>query len=272
MKLSIFTTVTNPLDRGDAFNEAMACYPQLADEVVYVDGTLSENLISLKTKVVGSKWPQEFSWEFIGQQFQRGYEACTGDWVIHADLDFIFHERDYRAIRMACENNPDAPALSFWKFQFILPDRYNLKSRLVVAVNKKKYGDRIRFDSGGDLCQPSLDGEYIKPSDVPEAGIPIYNYDFLTKTREQVTDDVGRMDRAYERHFGKWLYSKDGTEESAYKGWLEMVIGRSNRPSKKLKLSDHPKVMQETIKNLTPEMWGYSGHGKLGVNSYVQSS
>lgn len=280
MKLSIFTTATNPSSRGDLEQPAMKCYTELADEIVYVDGSgdlpndnitkHNETTHGYRTdlKELHYKWPKEFSWEFIGQQFQRGYEACTGDWVIHADLDFIFHERDYRAIRMACENNPDAPALSFWKFQMYQPDRYNLKSRLIIAVNKGKYGDRIRFDSGGDLAQPSLDEKYIEPSDVPESGIPFYNYDFLTKTRDQVTDDVGRMDRAYERHFGKWLYSKDGTEESAYKGWLEMVIGRSNKPSKKLKLSDHPKVMQNTIKNLRQNQCGYSIFGNVKPCDY----
>ena len=75
-------------------------------------------------------WPQEFSWEFIGQQFQRGYEACSGDWVIHTDLDFIFHQKDFEAIRKACENNPESPALSFYKYQFIQPDKYNLKEQI----------------------------------------------------------------------------------------------------------------------------------------------
>jgi len=281
MKLSIFTTATNPISRGDLSKEAVWCYSELANEIIYVDGSgdlpdeallrhsQTEDGYYTILKELHYKWDKEFEWPLIGQQFQRGYKACTGDWVIHADLDFIFHERDYRAIRMACENNPDAPALSFWKFQFILPDRYNLKSRLVVAVNKKKYGDRIRFDSGGDLCQPSLDGKYISPSDIPEAGIPIYNYEKITKTEAQIKDDVERMARAWTRHFGD---THLGTTETAYQEWLKMSVGRFSKPAKHIKLSDHPKVMQETIKNLTPEMWGYSGHGKLGVNSYVQSS
>ena len=122
MKLSIFTTATNPSSRGDLEQPAMKCYTELADEIVYVDGSgdlpndnitkHNETTHGYRTdlKELHYKWPKEFSWEFIGQQFQRGYEACTGDWVIHADLDFIFHERDFRAIRMACENNPDVPA------------------------------------------------------------------------------------------------------------------------------------------------------------------
>lgn len=281
MKLSIFTTATNPSSRGDLEQPAMKCYTELADEIVYVDGSgdlpndnitkHNETTHGYRTdlKELHYKWPKEFSWEFIGQQFQRGYEACTGDWVIHADLDYIFHERDFRAIRMACENNPDVPALSFWKFQFVLPDRYNLKSRLVIAVNKRKYGDRIKFDSSGDLCQPSLDGRYISPDDVPEAGIPFYNYEKILKTRQQISDDQGRMERAYFRRFGTFQMGSDGSNDSAYNRWVEAQRGKLRKPQKFIKLSDHPKYMQETIKNLTVDQWGYSGHGFLEENKYV---
>jgi len=295
MKLSIFTTATSPKIRGDTYEQALQCYTELADEVVVIDGSMQldnpdkkwfeemwhyENYDTKDEEWVEPnidkreicEWPKEFGWPFIGQQFQKGYEACTGDWVIRADLDMIFHERDYRAIRMACENNPEAPALSFWKFQFVLPDRYNLKSRIVIAVNKKKFGDRIRFDSGGDLCQPSLDGEYISPADVPEAQIPVYNYEKIIKTPRQIADDQGRMERAYFRHFGHTQMGSDGSDDSAYSKWIEAQKGKFNKPQKFIKLTDHPKVIQGTIKNLTPDQFGYNGHGYLEENKYVQSS
>lgn len=273
MKLSIFTTGKNPVSRGDLFDEPLSCYNELADEVVYVDG--SGDLPNGQHGDLCYVWPKEFSWELIGQQFQRGYEACTGDVVIHADLDFIFHEKHSKSIRQAAQRMLDEhqPAVSFFKYQFILPDRYNLKSRLVIMVNKKDFGDRIKFDGGGesDLCQPSLDGEYIKPADVPEAQIPFYNYEKILKTRQQIADDQGRMERAYFRHFGKTQYGSDGTDEGAYNNWIEAQKGKFNKPQKFIKLTDHPKYMQDTIKNLTVDQWGYSGHGLLEENKYVQS-
>lgn len=282
MKLSIFTTIGRPISRGDAWKPAFDSYMGLADEVIVVDGnTVTDSNDPDFIKGYGENegfykkiysWPKEFGWPLIGQQFQRGYEACSGDWVIRADLDMIFHERDYRAIRMACENNPDAPALSFWKFQFVLPDRYNLKSRIVIAVNKKKFGDRIRFDSGGDLCQPSLDGDYISPADVPEAQIPVYNYEKIIKTPRQIADDQGRMERAYLRHFNYTQMGSDGSDQDAYNKWVEAQKGKFNKPHKYIKLTDHPKVMQDTIINLTPDQFGYNGHGYLEENKYVQSS
>lgn len=272
MRLSIFTTATRPQARGDTYQLAFDCYSELADEVVVVNGDQDRHAMSSNGKfsVVDTEWPSEFRWELIGNSFQKGYEACTGDWVIHCDLDFIFHENDYARIRQACADNNDAPALTFYKYQFILPDRYTIKSRLVLAVNKAKYGDRIRFDSGGDLCQPSLDGKYISPDDVPEAKIPFFNYEKILKTKEQIAEDSGRMERAWKRHFGEYQMGSNGIDESAYEAWLKMTVGRFNaREHKQIPLSDHPKVMQDTIKGLKPKNFGYNGHGSLPTNNYV---
>jgi hypothetical protein len=268
MKLSIFTTITAPERRGDNWQDALECYKELADEVVVVSGSNLYPENEGKVVNIYRKWPYDFSWEFIGQQFQKGYEAATGDWVIHADLDFIFHERDFAAIRQAMIDHPDAPALSFWKYQFILPDRYNLKSRLVIMVNKGKYGDRIKFDSGGDLCQPSLDGKELTPDDVPEARLAFYNYEKLTKTKEQIKDDAERMERAYKQLFDRDLYSYEGND--AYQGLINMMCGRYNKPQEQIELSDHPKFVQKTIQSLTPDKWGYNGFGLLPVNNYLR--
>jgi hypothetical protein len=253
MRIGCFITITNPEERGDTHKECIAMANDLFDEVTIIDGK--------------DTWPQEFSWPLIGEHFQRGYEQCNADFVVHLDTDFIFHQKDFGKIRQALRDYPNAPAVSFYKWQFILPDRYNLKARLVIAVNKKKFGDRIKFDSGGDLCQPSLDGKELDLAEVPQAGVPFWNYEKLTKTKEQIIDDVERMDDAYLKRFGFTLYSSD--ELTAYEGWLQMACGRFNKPSAKIPLEAHPKYIQETIRNLKPEQWGYDGLGNLERNSYA---
>lgn len=282
MKLSIFTTITNPTVRGDNWRDALNCYQDLADELIIINGGEDIGIGWYKrTKgrtlgMLGYTWPTEFDWPFIGEQFQRGYELARGDWVIHMDIDWVFHENDFEKIIKACEDHPDAPALSFWKYQFILPDRYNLKSRLVLAINKKKYGDRIKFDSGGDLCQPSLDGEQIPPSAVAEARVPIYNYEKMTKTLDQIMDDCGRMDRAYNRHFKNWQLCDDGSgsDENCFNGYIKMLRGRFAKEQQFLTLNGHPKYVQDTIINLRPEHFGYDGFGLLGgeTNSYAMGN
>lgn len=257
MSIGIFTTLTDPGRRGDHYKESLACYEALADRVVIVDGH--------------ETWPQEFEWPTISQHFQWGYEKCDTDWVMHCDLDFLFHEKDFGKIRQALKDYPNSPAISFYKWQFILPDRYNLKSRLVIAVNKKEFGDRIKFNGGGDGCQPTLDGKDLELDTIPQAGIPFYNYEKLLKTPAQISDDVGRMDRAYFRTFGSYMYGQ-GNDMSAFDGWVQMAKGRFAKPSKQIRLEEHPKYIQKTIKNLTEKNWGYSGFGILGDNNYVEDS
>jgi glycosyltransferase involved in cell wall biosynthesis len=270
LKLSIFTTATNPTGRGDNAVDAIRCYRDLADEVVFVNGGDTElfewiiNGDAERDKSVMYRWPTEFSWPFIGEQFQRGYEACTGDWVIHCDLDFIFHQKDFGKIRQALRDYPSSPAVSFYKHQYVQPHKYNLKSRLPLALNKKAFGDRIKFNGGGDLTQPTIDGNELDLNEIPQAGVAFWNYEHLLKTEEQIKDDIGRMDRAYHRHFGEWLYSNDGTEESAYQGWWRMIEGRYAKPQESVKLEQHPKYIIDTIKNLKPNQFGYNGFGRLG--------
>lgn len=269
MKLSIFATGTNPVTRGDLFDDPLNCYNELADEVVYIDG--SGDLPNGLHADLCYKWPKEFKWSFIGEQFTRGYEACTGDAVIHADLDFIFHEKDFDDIRAAAQRMLDnnLPAMSFYKYQFILPDRYNLKSRLVIMVNKRDYGDRIKFDASGDRCQPSLDGRYLNPDAVPESKIGFYNYEKLLKTKEQIAEDQGRMERAWFRQFGYYQMKSDGTNENAYAKWYLAQQGKFNKPQELIPLDAHPKYVQETIRNLNPEQWGYNGFGLIEGKVYA---
>ncbi len=78
------------------------------------------------------------------------------------------------------------------------------------------------------------------------------------------------MARAWQKRFGE--YKLGGPDDdSAYQKWLEMTLGRFNgRSHEEIPLSAHPKVMQETIKNLQPDQWGYSGFSNLVENNYVK--
>lgn len=275
MKLSIFTTISNPEERQDPWHEATQSYLDLADEVVVVEGGLPDNKMDEynlrgwankqaknmwgdKAKFIYKEWPENFEWKFIGEQFQRGYEACTGDWVIHADIDYFFHENDFKKIREALEANSDQPALSFWKYQFLLVDRYNLKSRCVIAVNKKKFGDRIKFNGGGDLCQPTLDGKLIESKDIPEAKVPFYNYDFCFKELPVINKDWKRFRSAWDKQFGKDIGE-----------FKQMMVGRFNgRGWEKIDIMDHPQYIRDKIAQINPKQFGFNMFGWIKEKAY----
>lgn len=270
MALSLFTTVTDPQRRGDLWLPAIQCYSELADEVVIVDGSTTEYLKDLpeNCRVIRSRWDYEFRWDLIGKQFTKGYRACTGDWVIYVDIDMIFHEKDFNLIKRIIQENPNLIALSTLKYMFSQPDRYYIKSRLVNVFNKKLVGERISFDSGGDLCRASLDGVLISPDKTKEMGVPVYCYEKIWKTYGQVFEDVGRMARAWEAYFGNTELGKDN--EEAYDLWAKMLSGRFKRTQYPIKLEDHPQVMIPFIMMLQPNQFGYDGFGLFSKNNYVK--
>lgn len=269
MRLSIFTTMTDPDQRGDNYADSLNCFRELADEVVIVNGGQRNDVYALNTKVIDYPWPYDFDWLQISRAYQKGYDACSGDWALFADLDFIFHESDFEKIRQVMIDNDNEPALSFYKYQFVLPDRYNIKSRRVIAINKNLVGDRVKLNGGGDLCQVTLDGKHLTPDDVPASGIPFYNYEKLLKTKDQIADDVGRMERAYMRQFGEYQYGNHNNDAEALELWLDAQRGKFNKPQKKIAIEDHPKYVQETIRNLTPDQFGYNGFGLIEGRVYA---
>lgn len=279
MKISAFITISNPIERQDPFQECLKNMLDFADEVVVVDGgqegkidTIFKALESKKrnvnVKIVNNYWPENFDWKFIGEQFNRGYEACTGDWVFRFDADYQIHENDFQSIRDYLKTC-DAPACTMPKKQFLLVDRYRIKSLTPIAYNKGKYGNRIKLNAGGDLCAPSLDGIELKKSLRSDRisneyemltilypnckYIPFWNYDFSFKTKEVIEKDWKRFRRAWEKQF-----------KSDFGEFLPMMIGRlNNKGWQKCDINEHPKYIQNKIKNITKEQFGFDVWGNF---------
>ena len=52
------------------------------------------------------------------------------------------------------------------------------------------------MNGGGDLCQPTINGELLAPEKYPLFNIPIWNYDSVFKDKEIIKKDRGRFARA----------------------------------------------------------------------------
>lgn len=311
MKISIFTTLTDPEQKQYPYREAIVNYLDFADEVVIVNGgnqyNLDEEYIQHpKIHYIFYPWPEEFDWTFIGEQFQRGYDACTSDWCLRLDADYLIHPDDFKPIREFLEAC-NKPIARFAKKQFLLADRYRVKSLLPIAYNKTKFGDRIKLNGGGDLCQPTIDGKEPKNKDIttirkpqmiiimdedtkevkkrlPKTiqkdgityqlveSIPIWNYECLLRTKEVEAREFHRFAKAWKRTF-KIDHLGAESEKVALQKFLDMQLGRfKNQTWKKIKLEDHPKYIQKTIKNLTKEQFGYSLWNNAEPASYFKES
>jgi len=244
MKISIFTTMTEPEKRMDPWKEALDCYKEFSDEVV----------------VVGENWPKEFSFEYIGQTFQEGFDKSTGDWVVRMDVDTFFHEKDMNSLRAELEKYQNFPGVVFPKYQFFKAERFHVKAKMCVAFNKKKF-PRIELNGGGDLCDPMLNGKILDQNNLPNINIPIWNYDSTFKNKEIISEDRARFARAWNRCFGEWGDRGGDTSELAYEAWIEMIKKRYKLHVVKMDIKKHPKYIKERLSNLSEDLFGHSLFG-----------
>ena len=242
--ISIFTSMTNPDERKDPWEQALSCYQDLADDVI----------------TIGKDFPDEFKWDYFGEIFQDAFNHSKGDWVFRMDVDYFFHEKDIPNIKRLLKKYSTAPAIAFPQYQFFTPDRYQLKTKICLALNKKEFPE-IKLNGGGDLVLPTLNGKLIEVSDVPNVKIPIYQYDSTFRTKEIIAKDRARFARAWERQFGNFGNRGGGTPELAFDAWFSMIKERYPKHTFKMKMSDHPKYMATELKKLKEGQFGFDAFG-----------
>ena len=250
MKISTFTTATNPELRNDPYLEAIKCYESFSDEVI----------------TVGSNWPVEFTFSDIGKFFQEGFDKSTGDWVFRMDVDYFFHENSIGFLKNSLKNFSNYPAVAFPQYQFFTPDRFQIKTKLCIALNKKHFPN-IKLNGGGDLCLPTLNGKLIKNNSVPQSRIPVYQYDSVFRTKEIISRDRARFARAWYSYFEDWGDRGGPSEKEAFEAWFKMIKERYKFHTNKINLDKHPKFIKDSLKSLNPDQFGYDAFGLKNVTS-----
>lgn len=250
MKISVFTTYTEPEKRNDPWKEALNCYEDFADEVV----------------VTGENWPYEFSWELIGETFQEGFEKTSGDWAIRMDIDYFFHQNSIKNLQNSLKKYSDFPGVIFPQYQFFTKDRFHLKTRLCVALNKKRFKN-IRLNGGGDLCLATLNGELLSVNNLPNLNIPIFQYDSMFRTKEIISEDRARFARAWYRYFNNYENRGGPSEQEAFNEWYKQIEAKYFFHTNKIQPDHHPVYIQNKLESMDEEHFGYSA---FGLNSNLR--
>lgn len=285
MTLSIHTTVTDPEQRQYPWREAIASYCDLADEVIVIDGSKSddvsrwclefetENNIELgKIRVMKLPWPERYTQKEFPIHLNAGLNACTMDWALKMDIDHIIHEKSITRWRQTLDMNADKDFLTFGKLTVI--DRFSatLKSKLPFLLNRKlrpevQYG----IDSAevyNDWSWPVIPNGYYQGDQRIPIGTAleedasryirqeIWNYDYFFRTKGVSKYLFARAAEGYWKQTGKALWG--ATDEQAWQVFINQSEARKAKDKRPITVEDHPKYIRERVRNLRPDQFGHS--------------
>ncbi len=259
--MGAYILLQNPKTNNYPYLEVINCCLDLFDEISIVDGGTNDGSFDLlpktdKIKFVKRDWSDDASWDFLTQQYDCGLQNLTTDWRVKMDADYIFHENDLQRVRDFLQDNQDKKIISFEKCSFNLIDRYRVKTKIGVAVNKKldpniHWNTNDRYQSG-DIV---LEEETWVPS-----GIRMYVYDNCFKTKKNIGKVMYKFAKACYKKYGKnWGYE---SEKAALDFMINTVRTRYEvHEQNMIPIEAHPEYIQEKIRNMNDKQMGYSLFG-----------
>lgn len=172
MKISGFTFVRNADKYYFPVKESICSVLPLVDEFIVALGKgdtddrtrqIIESIGSPKIKIFDRIWDQEKfkAGTVFREETNFALEQCTGDWCFYIQADELAHEQDHKAIRKACSDNLNNPAVQgflfhynhFWgDYDHVLRSHawYRQEIRIVRnRVNVKSIKDAQSFRIGG---------------------------------------------------------------------------------------------------------------------------
>ena len=281
--ISIITTITNPVERQDKWEEMLSNYLALADEVIVVNGGHNVNstnneinvaIKSNKLKFIKLPWSNEWNWIQLPKAINKGIEGAKMDWIIRLDIDQLIHEKDFSRLRHKLSGLPkDCQVATLQKMSFTYNKKYYQKGgQPVIFRNHQgiRVGENLKYKT--DLCFPIIptnkrrviDYELPVGYSPKTCKLPIsyWNYGYFFKTKEFTKKEFWRFSRAYHRYFHKWVFGD--SEESSFKVFLNMMRSRHQKAPYTYKLKDHSKYIKEAVKDLTKEQFGFNGYAQSG--------
>ena len=305
VKISGFILVHLPETYQYPYVECIESWLDFVDELVLVVSVLgypAEKYIkelgkNEKVKIVYRHWEFEADWPYsrLGENFNAGFEACTGDIVFKIDLDWVLHENSWngsqrgnRNLRDDCQKMFEAEkyVMVTNKKNFILADRYFIKSPRTIAFNKSlvkqnklpiKIGlDIKKWSWGNEFIQPKFDengiffGELYRNKGTQYLGCAnIFNYDYIFRTKQIAINHRAGFLRA-EQIQKEMKYKKidQPVYKFEYKDTEDWLIGYNTSTYKKhqqysVDITEHPKIIRNRLVNFPKDLLGYNVFNSL---------
>ncbi len=247
MKISGFTMVRNAVKLYFPVKESIASILPIVDEFIVAlgnndeDDTTEEEILSInspKIKIIHRTWDEQLykGGKIFAHETNAALQQCTGDWCFYLQADEVIHEKDLDVIQKAClsylhQDIVDGFTLQYYHFfgdyQHYLPIHGWCRKEIRIIRNNKgiySYNDANSFRKGAN--------EKLNVIHLPAY---VYHYGYVRppsvmKQKKIIQDNI---------HSGKETIEL-ANDEFSYGDLSKVPIFKG----------DHPKVMEERIKNM----------------------
>ena len=306
IKISAFCLTTNAIQNEFPFIESIKSFLPIVDELIVVDGGSTDGTIEAiqqindsKIRIINDedvKWEKEWAYGRMGHNFNRGLQECTGDWVIKFDVDYILHEKGTIRFRedLANASKRERLTVAFTRMNFILADRFYVKSKKTLAINKtrcrevginlkygldlKRWGWGFDFIDGTELKDKVNFGSMLREGgNSIVTGATVFNYDFCLASKDIVRESRWRHELAVNKQqLLAGLTTKEAVnnirenKEVVWNLFKKNCLENLERFATPLEIEKHPEIIQDKIKNLSKDQQGYNCWGWTDTAKYYE--
>lgn len=261
IKISAFTIVSEPERLCYPYIESIKSWLPLVDELIVVHNCLPEfqddsyekiESLDPKVKIIDGLFDYErFGWASQGIMRTNGYYACTGDIVIMFDCDGLLHENDVEPLRNLFNKVQDKAYGYFMKHRIFKPDTLIRQCKHSGWFNKRILGNNFNF-YGKSLYAPNWGMIPKEHERGQQLDIYVWGYERIFDTREVFFHKLRK------RRIMETSAHEVPSESDYITNYLNEVEDRMNREHKVVSINDHPQIIQDKLKEITKDMFGYN--------------
>ncbi len=257
------------ISKGEKYNypyiEALRSFLPVVDEMVAIvdpysnDGTYEkiEDTFGNQVRIVTAPFDLE-NWGRISWGIQKttGYHACRGDCVVMFDADGILHEKDHQLVRDKIEDfmaQTERPVALWTKYRCYGPNKYYFQDRHYGIFNKKFLGDKFDFFDKTKGAA-NLGRFTTEPANMRTLlGVTLFGYEHTWDTWEIYKEKLQAYGKMLDR-----LQNKNRDLDGYIKRQITQASDRMKKTNKSMAISEHPKYIQQRLRDITPDHYGYN--------------
>ena len=199
---------------------------------------------------------EKYHWAAYGIARGWGYQACKGDVVLMFDCDGVLHEKEEVLLR----NNighfiNEGWATGYWeKHRLYKPELYYPQHKHSGIYSKKLLGDRLDFLRDDEKGAPNFDRLAQKEQHSYKFSVTLFGYEHVWDTEEVLRYKVNRYGVMLDTIHRKSLRTSD----EYFNEYMKELVVKVNKDGKHMPLEKHTKIMQEKVRNVTEEHFGFN--------------